>query len=68
MDKRKFINCILEDIKENMNKNIDKMPDNWDGWELRQYLNDYISEHYNYIRMDKKRMKNYKKDKLINNL
>ena len=65
-----FINSAMESLKEDMIKNIDKIPENWDGIELRWYIKDKVGEIVWKDYADKRlsRYKNYNNDVLVNNL
>lgn len=68
-EKEQFVNNVLKDIMLIINDNIHKMPESWNGIELRQYICDTVKEKliWNDL-MDKKRRKNYKNDVIVNNL
>ena len=66
-EQRQFIINICDNLKTNMLEKTESIPENWDGYELRQYLADKASE-FLYLKMDKQRKKNYENDILINNL
>lgn len=67
-EKKMFIEDVLEGLKLQLVADIDKMPDEWDGWEMRQHIVDKTQEQVGYMRMNNKRMAEYKNDKLILNL
>jgi hypothetical protein len=66
-EKEQFIVQCLETLRKDLLSNVNKMPENWDGWELRQYIVDK-AENFTYMKMDKKRMREYKNDILIHGL
>lgn len=68
MDKKDFLEGIIEEFREEIMKKLLDIPENWDGLELRQYCSDYFEEHFNYRKLDKKRKEEYENDRLINNL
>jgi hypothetical protein len=67
-EKQMFIESFINSVKKSLLEKIDKnlAPENWDGYELRQWCADsFLFECYP---MDKKRKKTYMNDVLINNL
>lgn len=66
-EQRQFIINICDNLKTNMLEKVDKIPENWDGFELRQYFADK-AEEFNWFVMDSKRKKSYDNDVIINNL
>lgn len=68
--KVKFVNDILDSIKETIVEKINskKVPEHWNGVQLRQYIADIVKEQVLYIPMERKAMKEYENDCLINNL
>jgi hypothetical protein len=59
-EKIHFIEEILEGLKEKAIKNVDKMPEEWDGWELRQYLADKAGEFvWESMKQDRGRKRKY---------
>lgn len=66
-EQRQFIINICDNLKTNMLEKVDKIPENWDGYELRQYFVDK-AEEFNWFAMDSKRKKSYENDVIINNL
>jgi hypothetical protein len=69
-DKIKFIEDIYNSSKEAMLKKIDKIPDNWDGHELRWLATEDFNKQINFLQVDKrsKRYKDYENFCLCNNL
>ncbi len=67
-EKIEFIESIMDTVKENLLKNIDKYPGNWDGKQLRQYISDYVDENVAWVTMTSKEKREYNNDILINSL
>lgn len=67
-EKINFIESILENTKKDILEQIDKMPEEWNGRQLRQYITDYANNNILWIRLDQKQKKEYKNDVIINNL
>lgn len=66
-NKEQFINDHIETIKKSIIENLNKMPENWNGYELREY----IAEKFKDQRIgewDKKRKLQYKNDIITLNL
>lgn len=58
-EKFEFINNVCDDLKQRLIERIHLLPENWDGYELRQWIKDYYDAHYAYLKMDKPRKRNY---------
>jgi hypothetical protein len=43
-EKEEFINGMFDTLKVQALQKVDKMPEEWDAWELRQYISDKASE------------------------
>lgn len=43
-EKAEFISGMYETLKNQTLEKIDNIPEEWDGWELRQYISDKASE------------------------
>ena len=67
-EKQIFIDSFMDSIKKSLLEKIDKnlVPENWDGFELRQWISDTFSNEVK--PMVGNRKKYYKNDILINNL
>lgn len=68
-EKDQFVHQIMSDLKHEILKRVDRMPEEWDGHEIRQFILDYYSQ--NYLIGDAlrgKRKKEYKNTILIENL
>ncbi|MFW5962570.1 MAG: hypothetical protein ACOCQR_03040 [bacterium] len=68
IEKQKFVDDILDNVKEKISMKIGKMLNNWDGIELRQYISDIVREEVAYMQMNKDRRKEYENDRLVLNL
>lgn len=58
-EKEMFIINMADSIKLALLQKVSKIPEEWDGFELRQLFADYINEQVNYAKMDRKRKKAY---------
>lgn len=43
-EKITFINSLMDGLKQDILDKVDRMPEEWDGWEIRQYIKDKTSE------------------------
>lgn len=66
-EKRIFIHELIETVKKTVLENVDKMPEEWDGFELREYIA-YKFKEAAFYKMPTKRTKAYKNAILVNNL
>lgn len=68
-EQKQFIETACETLKENMLKNLNKIPPDWDGMELRWYLqskaNEFVWQSQNEY---KGRHRKYKNHMIVNNL
>jgi len=67
-DQRRIIRELCNNLKASMRVDSGRIPENWDGIELRQWLADRVQENVNYRRMDGARLRDYKNDCLSLNL
>jgi hypothetical protein len=72
-NQKQIVADICDGLRNDLFKHLDagRVPENWDGNELRQWISDYLEANYNYrsmLRFGRKRMKDYRNDVLINNL
>ncbi len=61
--KIKFVKDLIRVGRHNILKKIDKMPDEWDGIELRRYVADYFLVHV--AETNKQRKKEYNNIRLV---
>ena len=66
-EKKRFIKNLTGSIRDELISKIDKIPENWDGYELRQLLADSFKQEA-YLKMTGKRKKDYTNNVIINNL
>ena len=65
-EQKKFIEAVLSDLKESILKKLDRIPENWDGLELRRYIGDYYDFHYRNVgTMGRTRTRAYNRDKWV---
>ena len=67
-EKRFFIRQLSATIVKDALSKVEKMPENWDGHELRLYLADCFKAAVMSDCMKGKRLKDYRNTVLINNL
>jgi hypothetical protein len=65
-----FINELFDKVKMDIINNIDKIPENWDGIELRWLIRDHMDMIVSNCNEDKRdrRYKNYHNKVIVNNL
>ena len=66
-EKVEFIKDIIKAVKRQILSNLDMIPDDWNGIELRQYISDMYSKII-VVRMDKKSKRKYNNDVVVRNL
>jgi len=58
----------MNSMKKTMLANVAKMPDDWNGGEIRQYISDFVKDQANYMPIAGPRMKSYRNEVLVRNL
>lgn len=67
-ERARFITDLMDAMKSSIIKNSERFPENWDGYEIRQYIQGFVTENAIFRPMDPKRAKAYRNDVLVNNL
>ena len=67
-DKVAFIESICKDLKEALLNRVDSMPEEWDGFELRQLLEDVVAQKYNWTKMPMARKRSYNNEVVTRNI
>lgn len=67
-EKIKFIEDILDTMRGSLLKKVDKMPEEWDGFELRRLIADYAEEQIVFVRMNKARLRAYENNRIVRNI
>ena len=71
-DQKRFVRELMQTVRQSVFDNIDrgKIPEEWDGHELRQFLRDKFSQSGSSIMQDKgnQRRRNYDNHVLTTNL
>lgn len=65
-DKRRFIRELIGSVKKTVLANVDKMPEEWDGIELREYVADKFTESK--AAPSERRFRDYRNEVLVRNL
>lgn len=64
-EKEKFIKNLIGHVQASLLKKIDKVPEEWDGLELRLWIADTFEwERTGSMVIDKRRLKNYENEVL----
>ena len=67
-EKTQFILDITDNLRDALLEQVSKMPDEWDGIELRQLVSDMVTAKFNYRPMDRVRKRKYNQVVLEKNL
>lgn len=67
-DKVSFVEELTEDVKRSLLKNIERVPEDWDGIELRQWIADSFADAAPARVMDRSRRRRYHNEVLTRNL
>jgi len=71
-ERKRFITELCNNVRDELLKAADRMPDAWDGHELRQILTDRFTESSNMsdpMRNKRgRRRRDYENEKLVSNL
>lgn len=66
-EKIEFINSLIKTVQLEMLENIDKVPENWDGIELRMWIKEKFSNVV-FGSISKKRRMNFVNDTIEHNI
>lgn len=67
-EKTQFILDITENLRNALLEQVHKMPDSWDGIEIRQLTEDMVKSRFNYRRMSPARKRHYNNTVVNKNL
>ena len=67
-DQRRIIRELCNNLKASMRADSGRIPENWDGIELRQWLAERADQDFNYRNLSRARKRSYNNDRLIHNL
>ncbi len=70
-EQRKFINDICKSLRESLLAKADKLPENWNGIEIREWIKAYYEANYcGYAKAARnpKQMRAYRNAVIVNNL
>ena len=60
-EKQAFILVTIWEVVSKIMKKLNELPDDWNGFELKQLLADEFAETVAHFRMDKKRREDYER-------
>lgn len=66
-EQRQYLESCLESQRKYLMDRLDRVPENWDGIELRNWFADAAVSGYR-SKMDRQRQREYKNDVIVNNL
>lgn len=66
-EKKKFIKSLCDSIRDDLVKKVERMPDEWDGHELRELIAD-LADRERTSSMTGKRKRDYRNEVLVRNL
>jgi len=61
-EKKRFMNDLITDFRKEVERDVDRLPNDWQGLQLRQYLVDRFSNKVLQITMSRSEMKDYRND------
>lgn len=70
-EKRVFVRELIGSVKKSVLANVDRMPDEWDGIELREYIADKFADSKAFSKGRphlKRRASDYRNEVLVRNL
>lgn len=62
VQKDQFVHNILDSLKKSILEKVDRMPEDWDGFEIRQFIADYYEDNF----LDKSKLTGSRKKDYIN--
>lgn len=66
--KGEFITALMDSVRTGLLSSLDRVPADWDGHELRQWLADAFASHVYKPAMSGRRLKAYNNAVIVNNL
>ena len=69
-DQKRIICEVLDGVKETLTREeyLNRIPEEWDGYEIRQLVVDHVNENCIWQEMGRTRKREYKEDRLVRNL
>jgi len=68
-DKRRFVRELIENVTADILAKVNKMPDDWDGIELRQFIADRFADaSFTWSEQTRKRHAGHRNECLVRNL
>ena len=67
-EKIKFIEDILDTMRGSLLGKVDKMPEEWDGFEIHRLIADYAEEEIAYLDIGKSRLRDYENARIVRNI
>ena len=67
-EKTAFVETLCNDLKGFILSKVDKMPEEWDGVEIRQLMEDAVAQQYNWTKMSSKRKRDYNNEVVVRNI
>lgn len=67
-DQFTFVNELVNRVQSELLLNIERIPEEWDGHELRQWIADKFQESAYTLQRDKPRYRAYRNEVLVRNL
>jgi len=64
---KEFIEEVCAGLREHALKQLPRIPENWDGHELRQWLSDTLRERW-VMKLSRSQMRSYNNDRIVENL
>jgi len=65
---REIANDLLTGLRKYMRRRISKIPEEWDGIEIRQWITDMAAENIAHGDMSRQRKADYNNFRVVNNL
>ncbi len=67
-DQRRLANDLLDGLRRTVNENMKKVPDHWDGIELRHWISELAHENIAYKPMTHGRKLCYTNTRIVENI
>jgi hypothetical protein len=67
-EQRRIAQEIIKGFTESLLNAVEKMPEDWNGFEIRQLAADIANHHINYRPMERKRLREYNNECLVRNI
>ena len=67
-DQKRLVRELLRGLHKRMMRDLSNVPKEWDGRELRQWMQDLVAENINYLHLPRDHKRAYNNARITHNL